>query len=185
MRNPLLPIIIAIASAPAPVTAEKTTLDYAAGFDFTTVASYSLEDSRSRGDDIDQRLVDRIRHAVIRELWEAGLQSASSDPDMVVTFHLVTTDVGTVTASDSGADGVHEGWRRWGRAAAPTEAPVTTFPAGTLIVDAASAVDRRLIWRGAGAISLDAAPEKQGKQVIKILGTLGKRWKEIFAGQGK
>ena len=43
----------------------------------------------------------------------------------------------------------------------------------------------KMIWRGAGTVTVKSKPEKQQKQIDKILDKLGKKWAKILAGKGK
>ena len=41
------------------------------------------------------------------------------------------------------------------------------------------------MWRGTGTVTLKSSPQKQTKQVDKILNKMGKKWDKIHTGQGK
>ena len=59
------------------------------------------------------------------------------------------------------------------------------YTEGTLIIDAYDATDKKMIWRATGKVTVKDKPEKQIKQVEKILTKIGKKWAKILAGQGK
>jgi hypothetical protein len=42
-----------------------------------------------------------------------------------------------------------------------------------------------MIWRATGTVTVKEDPEKQVKQVEKILNKIGDKWKKILAGKGK
>jgi hypothetical protein len=42
-----------------------------------------------------------------------------------------------------------------------------------------------MIWRATGTVTVKSKPEKQIRQVEKILTKIGARWEKIMAGQGK
>jgi len=42
-----------------------------------------------------------------------------------------------------------------------------------------------MVWRGTGTVTVKSKPDKQIKQVDKILRKLGKKWDKIHAGKGK
>jgi hypothetical protein len=56
---------------------------------------------------------------------------------------------------------------------------------GTLIIDAYDGADKKMIWRATGTVTVKAKPEKQVRQVEKILTKIGARWDKILRGMGK
>jgi hypothetical protein len=56
---------------------------------------------------------------------------------------------------------------------------------GTLIVDAYDPDEKTMVWRDTGTVKSAATPEKQQKQINKILSKLGRRWGKILAGKGE
>jgi hypothetical protein len=61
----------------------------------------------------------------------------------------------------------------------------STYTEGTLIIDAYDAKEKKLVWRGAGTVTVKDDPDKRIQQVDKILEKLGKKWKKIHTGQAK
>jgi hypothetical protein len=61
----------------------------------------------------------------------------------------------------------------------------TKYTEGTLIIDGYDPADKKLVWRGTGTVTVKSKPEKQIKQVEKILTKIGAKWDKILAGQGK
>ena len=41
------------------------------------------------------------------------------------------------------------------------------------------------VWRGTGTVTIKKMPEKQAKQITKILYRLGKKWDKILKNEGK
>ncbi|MEJ2370890.1 MAG: DUF4136 domain-containing protein, partial [Gemmatimonadales bacterium] len=60
-----------------------------------------------------------------------------------------------------------------------------SYEEGTLIIDAYDSQEKKMVWRGSGTVTVKDKPEKQVKQVEKILAKLGSRWDKILAGKGK
>jgi hypothetical protein len=46
-------------------------------------------------------------------------------------------------------------------------------------------MDKKMVWRGTGTVTVKAKPEKVTQQIQNILDKLGKRWAKILKGQGK
>ncbi len=61
----------------------------------------------------------------------------------------------------------------------------STYTEGTLVLDGYEPTEKKLVWRGTGTVTLKAKPEKQYKQIDKILDKMDKRWDKIHTGQGK
>ena len=59
------------------------------------------------------------------------------------------------------------------------------YTVGTLIIDAYESSEKKMIWRATGEVTVKDKPEKQIKQVEKILAKIGKKWQKILADQGK
>jgi hypothetical protein len=186
-------LLIVLTLAAVPAFAQKVNIDYAHDFDFDAVKTFSyVETSDSNAEN---PLMDsRIRDAIIRELEEGGLKLVESDPDLFVTYHITTQENTTYTTTSFGYGGYHGGWGGYGRygygypyGGGVTSSTTTprTYTEGTLIIDAYDSTEKKMIWRGTGTVTVKDAPEKQSKQVDKILAKLGKRWDKIVAGKGK
>ena len=175
-------IVLALASSPA--LAQKITIDYAHEFDFSSVETFQYirtEESNAPDDLTDNR----IKNAIIRELAEGGLHSASSDPDLYITYHLSSKEGTVYNTTSFGYGGFHGGWGAWGGGMDAATTTATTYTEGTLIVDAYGPDEKKMVWRGTGTVTVKSKPEKQQKQIDKILAKLGKKWEKILAGQGK
>ena len=178
----LLLAVMTVISTPA--KAQKITIDYAHDFDFSSVESYQYVDTKESNTS-DQLIYDRIKHGIIRELHGGGLMSASSDPDLYVTYHLILEENTVTDTTSSGYDGFHGTWGHWGdpTGSVTTIAPTTTV--GVLIIDAYDADEKKMVWRGTGTVTLKEKPEKQTQQIDNILSKLGDKWDKIHAGKGE
>ena len=56
----------------------------------------------------------------------------------------------------------------------------TDYTEGTLIIDGYEPKEKKMVWRGTGTVTVKAKPEKQTKQVEKILTKMGKKWEKIL-----
>ena len=181
MKKLTLLFVLAVASTSA--LAQKITIDYAHEFDFSLVETF--EYVRTEESNASDELTDnRIKNAIIRELFEGGLNSASSNPDLYVTYHMTTKENTVYNTTSFGYGGFYGGWGPWGGGMGATTI-ASTYIEGTLIIDAYEPDGKKMLWRGTGTVKSTAKPEKQQEQIIKILSKLGKKWDKILAGQGK
>jgi hypothetical protein len=167
----LIPCVVAMAAST--VAAQKVTLDYTETYDFLSIMTYQLVDTPET-DAADPVLHDRIRHAIIRELWNAGLDSASSDPDLFVTYHLTGDGGSEIVPADFGYAGPAIGWIGW-----KGEPPTEPGP-DRIVVDAWNASEGTMVWRGAGPTSAKPKLKKQIKRIDRNLAKLGKRWARLL-----
>lgn len=177
--NKTAPLLLAVIAVSIPAAAQKITMEYAHEFDFSSVETFRYV--RTAETDAPDNLSDnRIKNTIIRELFEGGLNSASSNPDLVVTYHLTTKENSDWDTTSFGYGGYFGGWGPWGGGKG-----TATITRDTLIVDAWEPAGKTMVWRGTGAVKSTAKPEKRQKQIIKILSKLGKKWDKILAGKGK
>ncbi len=183
MKNSLtLLFVLAIAATPA--LAQKVTIDYAHDFDHSSVETFQYIQTKESNAP-DELTDNRIKNAIIRELFEGGLQSVSSDPDLFITYHLTSQENTVYTTTSFGYGGYYGGWGRWGGGMGTATTTASTYTEGTLIIDAYGPDDKKMIWRGTGTVTVKSKPEKQIKQIDNILDKLGKKWAKILAGKGE
>jgi hypothetical protein len=184
VTKPTQGLLIVLILATAPAAAQKTTIEYASGLDLAGIETFWFV-STTESNAPDQLVHDRLKHALLRELYEAGLKSSRTDPDIHVTYHLVAPGDPTYRPEDFGYGGFHAGWRSW-RAGGRTSPASTLDPSKTLlIIDAWDPLDTKLIWHGSGTVSPTQSSDKQLKQIDKIVAKLGKRWAKILDGKRK
>ncbi|MEJ2085944.1 MAG: DUF4136 domain-containing protein [Acidobacteriota bacterium] len=188
----ILGFIMVAAIVAVPAVAQKVTIDYAHDFNFDNVKTFQYVDTpdSNTGNDLTN---DRIRDAIIRELKEGGLQQVESNPDIFVTYHVTTEDNTVFNTTSYGYGGWGPGWGGYGTwgygygvgiGAMDTTTRAYTYTEGTLIIDAYNPADKKLIWRATGTVTVKAKPEKQAKQVDKILDKIGNQWEKILKNQG-
>ena len=168
----------------APSFAQKVTIDYARDFDFEAVKTFEYVDSE-QSNAANPLMADRIQQMIRKELVEGGLTEVTESPDVYVTYHITTAERTTYNTTSFGYGGYHRGWYRWGGGMGSATTSESTFVEGTLIIDAYDAAQNKMIWRGTGTVTVKKTPEKQVRQVEKILEKLGDRWDKILKNEGR
>jgi hypothetical protein len=183
-----LGLLIVLGLAASPALAQKVTIDYAHDFDFDSVETFQYVDTEE-SNATNPMMHDRIQAMIIKEMKEGGATQVDANPDIFITYHVTTQQQTSYSTTSFGYGGYHGGWGGWGYGYGPGMASSTTtahnYTEGTLIIDAYDAADKKMIWRGTGTVTVKDKPEKQIKQVEKILTKIGKKWEKILAGQGK
>jgi hypothetical protein len=188
----MLFLLIAVAVAATPATAQKITIDYAHDFDFSKVKTFTYVETQDT--DLQNTLADsKMESAILRELRGGNLTQVDSGGDLYITYHVVTEDNTVFTTDHFGYGGWGPGWGGYGGygyygyggGMGTSTTRATTYTDGTLIIDAYEPGEKKMVWRGTGTVTLKAKPEKQAKQVDNILTKMGKKWDKILAGQGK
>jgi len=186
MKRALGIAMVALAVA-LPAAAQDVNIDYAHEYDFSKVKTFQYVESDK--DVAPNELMDgRIVGAIKDRLTIGGLREVAETPDIFVTYHLSSkenTVYSTTGFGYGGYGGYWGGWRGYGGGMATATTTASTYTEGTLIIDAFDAVEKKLVWRGTGTVTVKQDPEKQSQQIDNILTKLGKKWKKIHAGKGK
>ena len=185
--NRALGIAMLALVAALPAAAQDVNIDYAHEYDFSKVKTFQYVDAES-GIAPNELMHTRIVDAIKAKLTAGGLREVSENPDIVVTYHLSSkenTVYNTTSMGYGGYGGYWGGWRGYGGGMASATTTASTYTEGTLIIDAYDALQKKLVWRGSGTVTVKDDPEKRTKQLDKILTKLGDKWKKIHAGQGK
>ena len=178
-------LIFVVALVATPAMAQKVQIDYAHDFDFESVKTFqyvNTEESNVKGN---QMMADRVTNMIKKELREGGLTEVQENPDIFVTYHFTTQDRTSYTTTNFGYGGYGGGWYGWGGGMGTSSTQQHNYTDGTLIIDAYDSSDKKMVWRGTGTVTVKAKPEKQIKQVDKILTKIGAKWDKILAGKGK
>jgi hypothetical protein len=190
-----LGLVFVLALAATPAMAQKVNIDYAHDFDFSGVNTFQYvdtEESNSKNELMAGRIVEMIK----KELREGGLTEVQENPDLYVTYHVTTEELSsfnTTSMGYGGYGGYGPGWGGYGRygygygagGMASSTTYETKYTEGTLIIDGYDPTDKKLVWRGTGTVTIKDKPEKQIKQVDKILTKIGAKWDKILEGKGK
>ncbi len=188
-------LLLVLAVVAGPSIAQKITIDYAHDFDFEPVKTFTYVETKDSnvGNDLTDN---RLRDAIIRELSEGGAKQVDSNPDLYITYHVTTQDNTVFNTTSYGYGGYGPGWGGYGRygygygygygmGGMDSTTRSYTYTDGTLIIDAYDPATKQLVWRGTGTVTLKSKPEKQAKQVDKILTKMGDKWDKILKNQGE
>jgi len=184
-----LGLIILLGLAATPALAQKVDIDYAHEFDFEAVKTFtyvSTDESNAQN----PMMADRIEFMIKKELKEGGLTEVAENPDIYVTYHITSEEQTSYTTTSFGYGGYGPGWGGWGGyyggvGMGSSYTTARNYTEGTLIIDAYEASDKKMVWRATGTVTVKDSPEKQSRQVEKILTKIGKKWDKIIAGKGK
>ena len=190
-----LGLVFVLAMAATPAMAQKVTVDYARDFDFSGVKTFQYVDT-AESNSKNELMAGRIEEMIKKELREGGLTEVQENPDLYVTYHVTTEELSsfnTTSMGYGGYGGYGPGWGGYGRSGygygaggmATSTTYETKYTEGTLIIDGYNPADKKLVWRGTGTVTVKDKPEKQIKQVDKILKKIGDKWDKILAGKGK
>lgn len=186
-----LGLIIVLGLAATPALAQKVNIDYAHDYDFSALKTFqyiNTEESNAAN----PMMADRIEAMIKKEMKEGGAVEVTENPDVFITYHITTEQQTSYTTTSFGYGGYGPGWGGWGGygyggmgGMGSSTTTARNYTEGTLIIDAYDATDKKMIWRGTGTVTVKDKPEKQIKQVEKILTKIGKKWDKIMAGKGK
>jgi len=189
-----LGLLIILGLAATPSFAQKVTIDYAHDFDFSgpeTFQYVNTEESNAQN----PMMADRIESMIIEKMKAGGATEVTENPDIFITYHVTSEQQTSYTTTSFGYGGYGGGWGGYGRygyggyggmggmSSSTTQA--RNYTVGTVIIDAYDSTDKKMIWRATGEVTVKDKPEKQIKQVEKILTKIGKKWQKILADQGK
>ena len=187
MNKTTLGALATLALLSTPAFAQKVTVDYARGYDFDTVKTFTIV-KPAESPTGNQLTDDRIESAIARKLKDGGLQQVPSGGNILVTYHVTTQDNVVFNTTSYGYGGWGAGWGRWGYGGYGGGSSTTTsqtYTEGTLIIDAYEPAEKKLVWRGTGTVTVKGAPDKRAKQIDSIVEKLGVRWQKILAEEGK
>ena len=185
-----LGLLIILGLAASPAVAQKVNIDYAHDFDFNAVKTFQYVNTEE-SNPANPMMADRIESLIKKELKEGGLTEVTENPDIFVTYHVTTEEQTSYTTTSFGYGGYAPGWGGWGGyyggvgGMGTSTTTARNYTVGTLIIDGYEATDKKMVWRGTGEVTIKESPEKQTKQVEKVLAKLGKKWDKIHAGKGK
>ena len=188
-------LVFVLALAASPAMAQKVTVDYAHDFDFSGVKTFQYVDTKDSNAK-NELMAGRIEEMIKKELREGGLTEVQENPDIFVTYHVTTEEMSSFNTTGvgyGGYGGYGPGWGGYGRygygygagGMATSTTYETKYTEGTLIIDGYDPTDKKLVWRGTGTVTVKDKPEKQVKQVDKILKKIGDKWDKILEGKGK
>lgn len=174
-RPALLVLLAALLSA---CSSMEISYDFDPKANFAGIKTYAWlkEPQKTTGDariDGNTILEDRIHKAVNAGLAARGLKEVTSDPDVLVAYH-VSLDKRRSVQTLNSAYGYGPGWGygygasyRPGVWAGPPETYVYEYEEGTLILDIVNPKNKELMWRGSAQdeVHFKSKPEKDQSQL--------------------
>jgi len=165
MPSRVLALVCLVGPLVACSSAPKISTDYDPQYDFSGLSTYHLVERNVAADPNDESTTlndQRVTRAIVGQMAQRGLTAvASGDADIVLNFHLVTSDRTQVTSYNDryGYRGYDHGrgYRRGG-----SRVDVWEYTEGTLILDLIDPKENRIVWRGeASALVKDRTSEER------------------------
>jgi hypothetical protein len=158
-----LALVVAMAAA---CSSQKINHDYDHQADFSQYKTYQY----TKGSPVEDQLMDqRIVAAIEMEMGQKGFTKASSNPDVVVTYHASSKE-NKQYVTDNFGYGYGAGWRWGGYGGMGTSTTrEITYEKGTLVVDMYDAKKKQLVWRGTGTDTVSDNPQKVVKLINDIV----------------
>jgi hypothetical protein len=147
LRTSLACALLSVTLACASFT---TSFDYDPEADFETLRTWSFGPWAERNPGTDIRLQSSLLHERIQSSLVSGFAERgypmSENPDFWVVYHVGIEERVDVTTTYQTIGGRYGHWGHGGMTVA--QPVVTTFEAGTLVIDILQPGDGRLLWRG-------------------------------------
>ena len=170
--------LLALTLVPSLAMAQKTSYDYDKAADFASFKTYAVKP----GTPVGQQLIDdRIASAIDSALAAKGLTKTTTNPDVVVVYHMAfdkEKDISTFSSGYGGGYGPYGyGWGG-GWAGGSTHTQVRDILIGTLVIDIADAKKNQIAWRGMGVkeVNTQANPEKRDKSITNAVNKIFKNY---------
>jgi hypothetical protein len=189
-----LGLLIILGLAATPALAQKVNIDYAHDYDFSGPETFQYVNTEESNAD-NPMMADRIESMIKAKMKAGGATEVTENPDLFITYHITSEQQTSYTTTSFGYGGYGGGWGGYGRygyggyggmgGMGTSSTTARNYTVGTLIIDAYEASEKKMIWRATGEVTVKDKPEKQIKQVEKILTKIGKKWQKILADQGK
>ncbi|MEO8677630.1 MAG: DUF4136 domain-containing protein [Vicinamibacterales bacterium] len=173
----LVPALALAACAPATMSVSSH-VDPSANFTAYKTFSWGPADALPTGDprlDANPQFKDQFQGAVERELSRKGLtQVTTGKPDLLIHYHANISERLNVTGID----------RPYGYCIGQEcSADVTTYEAGTLVLDVVDAKTNKLIWRGWSQDPVQKmldSPDEMTRQINKAVPQMMKQYPKAF-----
>ena len=133
----------------------KVTSDFDNTADFTSYKTYAFTEE-ALNLDMNELNRNRVIAAAEKQLGLKGF-TKSETPDVLIDMNLKTKEVQTATAYTSGGGGYYGGGYRYGYGGGMSTTSINydSYEEGTLFVDMIDAAEKKLVWQGRGAGTLD------------------------------
>ena len=157
---------------PSAAFAQKVNTDFDSTANFAAFKTYSWTEGTPSPNPLGEQ---RIREAVDSRMVRSGFTKVASNPDVVISTHLLTKEEKEVVATGYGVGyGYGPYWGAMG--GGMSTASVNTYIQGTLILDMYDARTKKLVWRGTGTDTASDKADKNTKKVTKALDRMFKTY---------
>jgi Domain of unknown function (DUF4136) len=171
-----LAIILGIAAAPAPVSAQDVRTNAMPGTDFAKYKTYkwvTIEGARYPNQIVDAQ----IKQAIDQQMAAKGFTKTEAETaDLDVAYQVSTTQQTQWSAYSTGG-------MRWGWGGGMAVATPTTLNVGTLVLDMYDANAKHLVWQGTATKTLN--PGNSQEKIQKNLDNAMKKLLKNFPPKAK
>jgi len=169
--------------------ASEDNVDYDHSVDFSKFHTFQMADTSKGALAQSNQLMDqRVHDMVVKHMTALGMKEVTESPDLVVTYDASTQQNHVLNTFGAPMGpvgfGMGVGWRRFGGVGMATTTE-TTFTDGTLVIDAYTPPDNKMVWRGTAEAAVSDNPETTTKHIEKSLNKLFEKWQNILNKEEK
>jgi len=166
------------------IYATEDNVDYDHSVDFSKFHTFQMGDTSKGALAQSNQLMDqRVHDLVVKHMTALGMKEVTENPDLVVTYDASTQQNHVLNTFGAPMGpvgfGMGVGWRRFGGVGMATTTE-TTFTDGTLVIDAYTPPDNKMVWRGTAEAAVSDNPDKTTKHIEKSLDKLFEKWQKIL-----
>ncbi len=171
------------------IYASEDNVDYDHSVDFSKFQTFQMADtSKGALAQANQLMDQRVHDLVVKHMTALGMKEVTENPDLMVTYDASTKENHVLNTFGAPMGpvgfGMGVGWRRFGGVGMATTTE-TTFTDGTLVIDAYTPADKKMVWRGTAEAAVSDNPEKTTKHIEKSLDKLFEKWQKILNKEEK
>jgi len=180
---------IALAVQAGSIYASEDNVDYDHSVDFSKFHTFQMADtSKGALAKANQLMDQRVHDLVVKHMTALGMKEVTESPDLMVTYDASTQQNHVLNTFGAPMGpvgfGMGVGWRRFGGVGMATTTE-TTFTDGTLVIDAYTPPDNKMVWRGTAEAAVSDNPETTTKHIEKSLDKLFEKWQKILNKEEK
>jgi len=167
------------------IYANEDNVDYDHSVDFSKFHTFQMADtSKGALAQANQLMDQRVHDMVVKHMTALGMKEVTENPDLMVTYDASTKQNHVLNTFGAPMGpvgfGMGVGWRRWGGMGGMATTTVSTFTEGTLVIDAYTPPDNKMVWRGIAEAAVSDNPETTTKHIEKSLDELFEKWQKIL-----
>ena len=180
---------MALATQAGNIYASEDNVDYDHSVDFSKFHTFQMADtSKGALAKANQLMDQRVHDLVVKHMTALGMKEVTDSPDLMVTYDASTQQNHVLNTFGAPMGpvgfGMGVGWRRFGGVGMATTTE-TTFTDGTLVIDAYTPPDNKMVWRGTAEAAVSDNPETTTKHIEKSLDKLFEKWQKILNKEEK